>query len=188
MPGLGAAKHVSFLFLPFCCLGSCSSGGSRDFTMSTAARLGEVIDTARRFAWLLPPLWQSWLFRPASAEDCRIARWGSNHNLQGLKLGCSIQPSGDIQSSQLFLSLQIPWGVHQGGWPCDVGRWVCTKPWAPSPPDEGSEGGGLSADQVHVLHALKENLLAGALDASEEALALPRGGQCDPLSAGSLHA
>lgn len=46
----------------------------------------------------------------------------------------------------------------------------------------------MSADQVHVLHALKENLLAGALDASKEALALPGGGQHDLLSVGSLHA
>lgn len=41
---------------------------------------------------------------------------------------------------------------------------------------------------MHVLHALKENLLAGVLDARGEVLALPGGGQCDPLSVGSLHA
>lgn len=57
MPGLGAAKHVSFLFflsvvwdLPHL------EADGEVLTMSTAARLGEVTDTARGFVWLLPLL------------------------------------------------------------------------------------------------------------------------------------
>ena len=48
MPGLDAARHVSFLFFSFCCSGSSSSGGSRVFITSTAAKLWEVTDSSKR--------------------------------------------------------------------------------------------------------------------------------------------